>query len=158
MRSIWQDIRYAARVLRAHPTAVSVAVFSLAIGIGVNTVIFSLVDGLFLRPLPVSDPDSLVRIQWQSTEGRASAMAWTDLQALRASAGAFSDIAAQNRRGGLLDTDGNLELTQLTIVSDNYFPMLGITAARGRLFRADLDDRRNNEPAIAITDGLWRRK
>jgi len=158
MRSIWQDIRYSSRVLRAHPAAVAIAVLSLALGIGVNTVIFSLVDGLYLRPLPISDPDSLVRIEWQGTDGRSNAMAWTDLQALKESAGAFADIAAQNRRAGLLDTGGSLELTQLTIVSDNYFPLLGINAARGRLFRADLDDRPNSEPAIVITDGLWRRQ
>lgn len=158
MRSIWQDVRYASRVLRAHPAAVAIAVLSLAVGIGVNTVIFSLVDGLFLRPLPTSDPDSLVRLQWRSTDGRSSAMAWTDLQALRASADAFSDIAAQNRRGGLLDLGGSVELTQLTIVSDNYFPLLGIAAGRGRLFRADLDDQPGSEPVVVITDGLWRRR
>lgn len=158
MRSLWQDSRYAWRVLRAHPAAVAIAVLSLAFGIGVNTVIFSLVDGLFLRPLPISDPDSLVRIQWLSADGRSSAMAWTDLQTLRASAGTFSDIAAQNRRGGLLDVGGSLELTQLTIVSDNYFPLLGITAGRGRLFRAELDDQPGNEPVVVITDGLWRRR
>jgi len=156
MRSIWQDIRYARRVLRAHPAAVAIAVLSLAVGIGVNTVFFSMVDALLLRPLPISDPDSLVRIQWQSTDGRSSAMAWTDLQALRESAGAFSDIAAQNRRGGLLDIGASPEMKQLTIVSDNYFPLLGITAERGRLFRADLDDQPGNEPVVVITDGLWR--
>ncbi len=158
MRSIWQDMRYASRVLRAHPTAVAIAVLSLALGIGVNSVIFSLVDGLFLRPLPVRDPGSLVRIEWQTTDGRSSAMAWTDLQALKESGGAFADVAAQNRRGGLLDTGGQVEMTLLTIVSDNYFPLLGIDAAHGRLFRADLDEALQHEPAVVITDGLWRRQ
>ena len=157
MRSVWQDIRYASRVLRAHPAAVAIAVLSLAIGIGVNSVIFSLVDGLFLRPLPVNDPDNLIRIEWRSTDGRSNAMAWTDLQALKESGGVFADIAAQNRRGGLLDTGSGLEMMQMTIVSDNYFPLLGINAARGRLFRADLDNALKNEPAVVITDGLWRR-
>jgi len=131
MHSIWRDIRYASRVLRAHPAAVAIAVLSLALGIGVNSVIFSLVDGLFLRPLPVNDPGSLIRIQWQSTDGRTNAMAWTDLQALQESGGAFADIAAQNRRAGLLDTGGDTELQLMSIVSDNYFPLLGIDAARG---------------------------
>jgi len=158
MRSIWHDLRYAARALRAHPVAVAIAVLSLALGIGVNSVIFSLVDGLFLRPLPVADPDSLVRIQWQSTDGRTDGLAWIDLQALRESGGAYSDLAAQNRRAGLLDVGGEIELTPLTIVSDNYFPLLGVTAERGRLFRDDLDNRPNSEPTIVITDGLWRRR
>jgi putative ABC transport system permease protein len=158
MRSIWQDVRYASRVLRANPGTVAIAVISLAVGVGANSIVFSLVDGMFLRPLPVSDPASLVRIEWQSVDGRSSAMAWADLQALKESGGAFEDIAAQNRRGGLLDTGGDVEMTLLTIVSDNYFPLLGIEAARGRLFRADLDDALTNEPAVVMTEGLWRRR
>jgi putative ABC transport system permease protein len=158
MRSIWQDVRYASRVLRAHPGTVAIAVLSLALGVGANSIVFSLVDGMFLRPLPVSDPASLVRIEWQSVDGGSSSMAWSDLRSLTESGGAFEDIAAQNRRGGLLDTGGDVELTLLTIVSDNYFPLLGIEAARGRLFRADLDEALTSEPAVVITDGLWRRR
>ena len=158
MRSIWQDIRHASRVLRAHPGAVAIAVLSLALGVGANSIVFSLVDGMFLRPLPVSDPASLVRIEWQSVDGRTSAMAWADLQALRESGGAFGDIAAQNRRGGLLGTGDDVELTLVTVVSDNYFPLLGIEPARGRLFRAGLDEALEREPAAAISDGLWRRR
>jgi putative ABC transport system permease protein len=158
MRSVWQDVRYASRVFRAHPAAVAIAVLSLALGVGANSVVFSLVDGMFLRPLPVSDPSSLVRIEWQSVDGRTSAMAWADLQVLRESGGAFADLAAQNRRGGLLGTGGDVELTLVTIVSDNYFPLLGIGPARGRLFRADLDEALEHEPAVAISDGLWRRR
>ena len=158
MSTLWQDIRYASRVLRAHPAAVAIAVLSLALGVGANSIVFSLVDGMFLRPLPVSNPASLVRIEWQSVDGRANAMAWADLQALRESGGAFADIAAQNRRGGLLGTGDDVELTLVTIVSDNYFPLLGIEPARGRLFRADLDEALEQEPAVAISDGLWRRR
>ena len=158
MSTLWQDIRYASRVLRAHPAAVAIAVLSLALGVGANSIVFSLVDGMFLRPLPVSNPASLVRIEWQSVDGRANAMAWADLQALRESGGAFADIAAQNRRGGLLGTGDDVELTLVTIVSDNYFPLLGIEPARGRLFRADLDEALEHEPAVAISDGLWRRR
>jgi hypothetical protein len=116
MSTLWQDIRYASRVLRAHPAAVAIAVLSLALGVGANSIVFSLVDGMFLRPLPVSNPASLVRIEWQSVDGRANAMAWADLQALRESGGAFADIAAQNRRGGLLGTGDDVELILVTIV------------------------------------------
>jgi hypothetical protein len=56
MRSVWSDLRYAIRVFRAHPGVTLVAVLSLALGIGANSTIFSLVDGMFLRPLPVRDP------------------------------------------------------------------------------------------------------
>lgn len=159
MGSIWQDVRYWARVARRHPTAVSVAIVSLAIGIGANSVVFSLVDGMFLRPLPVRDPDTLVRVDWQRADGGRNDFAWADFETLHAAGGAFADLAVQNRRGGLLDDgSGELELVLLTVVSDNYFPLLGVEAARGRLFREDLDAALESGPAVAITDGLWRRR
>lgn len=159
MGSIWQDVRYWARVARRHPTAVSVAIVSLAIGIGANSVVFSLVDGMFLRPLPVRDPDTLVRVDWQRADGGRNDVAWADFEMLHAAGGAFADLAVQNRRGGLLDDgSGELELVLLTVVSDNYFPLLGVEAARGRLFREDLDAALESGPAVAITDGLWRRR
>jgi predicted permease len=158
MRGFQQDIRYALRVLRRHPWTASIAVLSLALGVGANAVVFSLVDGMFLRPLPVSNPDQLVRIEWRSADGRPSGMAWIDFNALRTSGGAFADVAAQNRRGGMLGTGADPELVLLTVVSDNYFPMLGVTAAKGRLFAEGLDTSMADEPAVAITDGLWRRR
>ncbi|MEW5981851.1 MAG: ABC transporter permease [Acidobacteriota bacterium] len=159
MQSVWQDIRYSARVARKHPGAAVVAVLSLAIGVGANSVVFSLVDGMFLRSLPVRDSGGLVRIDWRSVDGRPDDLAWTEFESLRASGGTLADLAVQNRRGGLLDTGGGeLEVMPLTIVSDNYFPLLGIEAARGRLFREDLDAALKGAPAIAITDGLWRRR
>lgn len=159
MRDIWQDIRHSGRLARAHPGAVTAAVLSLALGIGANSVVFSLVDGMFFRPLPVRDPHGLVRVEWQSHDGGHDHLAWIDFEALRDAGGAFSDVAVQNRRGALLDTGGgDLELLPLTIVSDNYFPLLGLEAVRGRLFREDLDEALESEPAIVITDGLWRRR
>jgi predicted permease len=158
VRSLWQDVRYTWRVWRARPGLIAVAVASLALGIGANSVMFSLVDGMFLRPLPVDDPGGLVHIQWRSADNRSSAMAWPDYLALKDTGGAFADIAVQNRRGGLLDSGGEAELVLVTIVSDDFFPMLGVQAQRGRLFRADLDEALSGEPAVMVTDGLWRRR
>jgi predicted permease len=158
VRSLWQDVRYTWRVWRARPGLIAIAIASLALGIGANSIMFSLVDGMFLRPLPVDDPGGLVHIEWRSADNRSSAMAWPDYLALKDTGGAFADVAVQNRRGGLLDSGGDVELVLVTIVSDNFFPLLGVQAQRGRSFRADLDETLSGEPAVMITDGLWRRR
>jgi predicted permease len=158
MQTLWQDVRYTWRVWRARPGLIAVAVASLALGVGANSIMFSLVDGMFLRPLPVRDPAGLVHLQWRSADGSSSSMAWPDYLALKDTGGAFADIAVQNRRGGLLDIGGDAELVLVTIVSDNFFPLLGVQAQRGRLLSADLDEAQPGEPAAMITDGLWRRR
>jgi predicted permease len=158
VRSLCQDVRYTWRLWRTRPGLIAIAIASLALGIGANSIMFSLVDGMFLRPLPVDDPGGLLHIEWRSADNRSSAMAWPDYLALRDTGGAFADIAVQNRRGGLLDSGGDVELVLVTIVSDNYFALLGVQAQRGRLFRADLDETLSGEPAVMITDGLWRRR
>lgn len=152
------DFRYAFRVLRSHPGTSLIAVVSLALGIGATSAVFSLVDGMYLRPLPVHDPDSIVWVGLSTAEGRQSGLSWLDYLEFRQAVQAFSDVAVQNRRGGQLDGQGEPELVLVTIVSDNYFPLLGVRAARGRLFREDLDAALANEPAIAISDSLWRRR
>ena len=158
MQTLWQDVRYTWRVWRARPGVIAIAIASLALGVGANSIMFSLVDGMFLRPLPVRDPAGLVHLQWRSADGRSSSMAWPDYLALKDTGGAFADIAVQNRRGGLLDIGRDVELVLVTIVSDNFFPLLGVEAQRGRLLRAELDEALSGEPAVMITDGLWRRR
>jgi predicted permease len=158
MHSVWSDLRYAIRVFRAHPGVTLVAVLSLALGIGANSTIFSLVDGMFLRPLPVRDPEGLLWVSNQTAEGRQDSLGWLDYLDLKESKGVFADMAAQSRRGGLLEGQAEAELVLLTVVSDNYFSVLGVEAARGRLFRADADAALGNEPAIVISDSLWRRR
>jgi hypothetical protein len=158
MSSLWFDIRYALRVFSAWPGTTAIALFSLGLGLAVNSAMFSLADGMFLRPLPVSDPQSLVWIDTVTTEDRHSGLSWRSSLELEETGGVFADIAVQNRRGALIERDGESDLVLLTIVSDTYFPMLGAQAAHGRLFSAELDAEAMAEPAIAISDSLWRRR
>lgn len=158
MHALWTDIRHAFRVFLKHPGISTIAVLSLGIGLAVTSVIYSLADGMFMRPLPVREPDGLVWVDTVSAEGRQSGLSWLRYLDLRQSAAAFEDVAAQNRRAALLDQDGDQVLVLLTIVSDNYFSLLGIEPARGRLFSSNLDEAMQNEPAIAISDSLWRRR
>ncbi|MBI3682328.1 MAG: ABC transporter permease [Acidobacteria bacterium] len=158
MHSVWTDLRYAVRVFSRHPGITFVAILSLGLGMGANSTIFSLVDGMFLRPLPVRDPAGLLWVTGRTAESRQSGISWLDYRDLGESAGAFADVAAQSRRAGLLEGPGEAELVLLTVVSDNYFSLLGVEAARGRLFRPDLDTVPEREPAIVISDSLWRRR
>lgn len=119
---------------------------------------FGLVDGMFLRPLPVRDPNGLVWVSTRTTEGDTGGLAWLDYLEVKDAVPAFSDLAVQSRRGGQIDDPSDPELVLVTVVSDNYFPLLGVSAARGRLFDATLDVPGSGEPAIAISDSLWRRR
>lgn len=153
MRCLWLDLCYAVRMFRAHPGISSIAILSLALGIGANSTIFSFVDGIYLRPLPVRDPGGLVWVNNHTAEGRQLGTSWLDYLDLK-SAGLFADVAAQSRRGAMLDNRGEPELVLLTVVSDNYFSLLGVQAARGLLF----GEASATEPAVAISDSLWRRR
>ncbi|MFB3852233.1 MAG: ADOP family duplicated permease [Vicinamibacterales bacterium] len=151
------DVRYALRAFRAHPVTTLVSLLSLGIGLAVTAVVYSIADGMFLRPLPVEDPDGLVWIESVTTEGRRAGLAWRNYVELHESAGAFNGVAVQNRRGALVDRGGEASLVLLTVVSDDYFDLLGVKAAYGRLFDSRLDEGMMAEPAVAIGDALWKR-
>ncbi|MBI3665167.1 MAG: ABC transporter permease [Acidobacteria bacterium] len=158
MGSLLQNFRYAWRVFARSPGLTAVAVLSLALGIGANTAIFSVVDGLFLRPLPVKDPDRLAWVYNRTAEGLADHLAYADYLDFRDQSTSFSGFAAQSRRGALLNVNGESELVLLTVVSDNYFSVLGVSAALGRTFSPELDQNLAREPAVVISHGLWQRR
>ncbi len=160
MSGLRSDLRYAVRVFRAHPGISLVALVSFALGIGVSSTIFSLVDGMYLRPLPVRDPSGLVWVSSLSSEGRHSGLAWRDYLEVKKAPGIFSDAAVQNRRGGRIESPGEPETVLVTVVSDNYFPMLGVAASRGRLFEAGegSSPAADGGLAMAVSDSLWRRR
>ncbi len=157
MLSLAFDFRYALRVLRRYPVVSIIAVPSLALGIAANSTMFSLVDAMYLRSFAVADPAGLVWVAMRTAEGQRGGMAWLEYLEAKASAPAFADIAVQNRRGTMIEKDGVAELVPLTIVSDNYFALLGVKPARGRLFEPTLDAGLAGQPAVALSDGAWRR-
>src|SRR5216110_1276875 len=141
LEQVWLDVRYAARMLRKNPGFTAIVVITLALGIGVNTAIFSLVDGILLRPLPFEQPDRLVRlVQSQRQIGLES---WNLSQAtftsLRDNTHSLEAVAAYSTSGANLTGDGDPERVSIGTVSAAFFKVLGLPPALGRTFRAGED-------------------
>src|SRR5213082_443121 len=158
MTTLFQDMRYALRVLRKSPGFTIVAVLSLALGVGANTAMFSIVDAVLLRSLPFSHPERLVKViaSNRGVGARDIGFSVPELDDLRTRAGVFDQVTAiqggpTNLTGG--ERPQHLELLE---VSANYFSMLGTSAHIGRVFGQG-DDVPGFAEAIVISDGLWAR-
>jgi predicted permease len=149
-----QDLRYAVRMLRKSPVFTAVAIVSLALGIGANTAIFSLVNAVLLRTLPVSSPEQLVLLTSFQRGGRVGNFAYPDYQRLRDRTQVFSGLLAASTVN-LIDVGvgDETERAQVQIVSGNYFSVLGVRAGQGRMFTED-DDRL---PVGVISHGFCKR-
>lgn len=159
IEQLWQDIRYAVRMLRKNPGFTSIAVITLALGIGVNTAIFSLVDGILLRPLPYEQPDRLVRlVQSQRQLGLDT---WNLSQAtfsfLRDNNHSLESVAAYTTSGANLTGSGEPERVTIGTVSADFFKVLGIPPLLGRGFSAGEDTPGKNGVCV-ISFGFWQRR
>ncbi len=159
MNTLVQDLRYALRMLRHSPAFTLVAVLTLALGIGANTAIFSFVNSLFLRPLPVDQPQELVRIYGASTEGRRfDVFSYPNFLDLQHNVKAFAEAAAHQSVEVSLGTGATPENAVGELVSGTYFPMMRVRPALGRLLAPQDDVSEGGHPQIVISDGLWRRR
>ncbi len=156
--TILQDVRYGVRWLRRAPGFTVAAVLTLAIGIGANAAVFSVVNGVLLRPLPVERPDELVSVFTSDFSGPVhGASSFVDYQDFRARTGVFAGLMAHTPpRPFTIRGDTHAERLTGSIVTDNYFDVLGLTPAAGRFF-APADDRIGAGPIAVISYGLWQR-
>lgn len=158
--NVLQDLRYSARMLRKNPVFSLVAILILALGIGANTVIFSLVDVVLFRPLPVSHPQELVRVFTGDARGSARAhfVSLPAYQAYRDHSDAFSGLAAYLDRFPVNASAGKFgtERVDAGMVTGNYFQVLGANAALGRTLVA-ADDRPGAPPVVMLGHSFWRR-
>jgi putative ABC transport system permease protein len=152
------DVQYAARLLRRSPAFTLVAVLTLALGIGANTAIFSVVNGVLLRPLPYPAPDQLVyiwdRLDWIGFP-RAS-VSGPQISDLRQQSRSFAGFASLRTGTTELSGTGEPERLDAAYASANLFDLLGVNAAVGRTFGAG-DDHPQAADVVVISDGLWRR-
>src|SRR5262245_19772830 len=133
-----QNIRYAFRALRKNPAFTAVAVLTLACGIGANTAIFTLVNALLLRPLPVQAPSELVTINTTDPKNPVElGVSYPNYEDLRDRNEVFSGLIASSFTGVTLGTHDEPEQLPVELVSGNYFPVLGVGPVLGRVFRAD---------------------
>jgi len=173
---MFNDIRYAIRTMFQNKGWTAVVLLSLALGIGSNTALFSLIDAAFLKQLPVKQAGDLVLFEWSSggkwpvativnstrrdpaTNGVSSwSFSYDTYQKFRDSSKTLSALVAFCQTLGNLDIDGYAESATGQLVSANYFNELGVSAARGRTF-ADFDDTPSAEPAVVISDRFWQRR
>ena len=155
-----QDVRYAARSLRKSPGFTLVAAITLALGVGANAAIFSVVNTVMLRPLPFANPDGLIRI-WESNveRGRPTfAVSHPNFLDFRAQATSVQSMAATYNAGfTLTPANGDAEVIQGMNVTATFLPTLRVTPALGRNFTAEEDRPGGNTRVVVMSDGLWRR-
>ena len=154
MDTLWQDLRYAARGLGKNRGFVAVVVATLAVGIGANTAIYSLVDTLYLRPLPIRDPDRVVMLMGSRGAGMFSYPNYLDY---RAHNGVFDGLVASRPLQADLQVGDAREPIRGLLVSDDYFDVLGVVPSSGRTFRAG-DGQTASTPVVLISDRLWQRR
>ena len=116
-----QDLKHSVRLLAARPGWTSVAVLSLAMGIGLNTPAFSVADALLLRPLPVERPNELVELSARAENGRYVEFSFAEYGELRAQVSALQGLASYSQRAALLNINGESELVPVVSASGNYF-------------------------------------
>jgi putative ABC transport system permease protein len=158
MLTLLQDLKYGLRMLAKNPGFTAVAVLSLALGIGANSTVFSIVDNLFLRPWPVKDPERLVVIStdWpKEPDFRMSS--YPDYLDIRQEISAFSDAVAYGDRGGFVSGEGQGQEVSVEVVSQNYFAALGVKALLGRTFSPQPDQAAAEGRAVVVSYSLWQR-
>ncbi len=147
------DLRVAVRQLSKSPGFTLVAVLTLALGIGLNTAMFSFLNGLLLRPLPFPDAASLVRLHRETPHGSSDEFSLADYRELRRNAAAFGRFAAFRRTAFVFrDSDRSLDWVQ---ASSDVFEVLGVQPVLGRSFRPE-DETPGNDRIALLSDSVWR--
>ena len=157
MENLRQDIRYGARTLRKKPGFTTVAIVTLALGIGANTAIFSVVQNLLLRPLPYPNPEQLVEIaNTYLPQVPKADLTPGDYSDWRRQNTSFSEMGAYTKivQGFNLSGDGDPQRIQVAYADSGLFPMLGVRPAVGRGFFPD-EDRAENAPVVILGHRLW---
>jgi predicted permease len=152
-----QDVRYGFRMLRRGPGFTAAALVTLALGIGANTAIFTVVDAVLLRPLPYAAPGRLVTLGDRDPQGFSSEVAFATVMDWRARSRSFESLAMMRFWQPTLVTSGEGERLPGARVSWNYFDVLGVRPALGRGFTVE-DDRTDRSRVVLLSDALWRRR
>jgi predicted permease len=176
MHTLWQDLRYAARMLRKQYGFTAIAVLSLALGIGANTALFSVVDAVLLKKLPVNEPEQLVLFMSLTvpnfnfggfngntnpdpTSGliAATSFPYQTFARLREQKSAVSELFAFAGVGVNVNVDGQADVARAQVISGNYYSGLGVQPFLGRTI-ADSDDHPAATPVAVISDRYWQRR
>ena len=154
---VFQDLRYGARMLLTHPGFTAVSVITLALGIGANTAIFTLLDKVLIRPLPVDRPAQLVRFA-SDPSGTSGVYSYPRYTELRDQNDVLAGLVAFFQGPFSLSDGGQTERVVGQMVSGNYFDVLGARPALGRFFLPEEDRTPGTHPVVVIGHGLWQRR
>ncbi|HUH62347.1 MAG TPA: ABC transporter permease [Terracidiphilus sp.] len=152
-----QDVRFAVRMLWTSPGFSAVAVLTLAIGIGGNTAIFSIVNGVLLNPLPFPHPEQLVGLDESKPNFPQGSISYPNFLDWRKDNRTFSSMALARRYSFSLTGKGDAEQVQASFLSSGFFAVLGVRPLMGREFTPE-EDKQGAAPVAMISEGLWRRK
>ncbi len=157
--ALTSDLRYAWRAMVKNPGVAALSIVCLALGIGVNSTIFSVVDTVAVRPLPFRAPEELVALHTtlQANGIDRGNVSWLDVRDWREQTQAFAEIASVTGRSLTLSDGDEPERFNGATVSANLFPMLGVDPVLGRPFRAD-EDRPGAPPVVLLSHGVWQRR
>jgi putative ABC transport system permease protein len=157
LEELLHDVRYAQRTLRRSPSFTLVVIATLALGIGSSTAVFSVVNGVLLRPLPYPRPDRLVQFWEVNPSGHRMQVADANFLDLAAQAHSFRALAEFAEYGEVPVSGGTDPVrAHAAMVSQNFFPILGVAPLRGRLFE-DAELRQGGRPAALVSYGFWQR-
>ncbi len=151
-----KTLSYAVRSLKKSPAFTAVAVAALALGIGANAAIFSLVEAIFLQPLPYEHPEQLVQVSSSAPEQGIdqAGLSWPRFEAVRERQQVFSDMAVSIFNAYTVTGLGDPEQSQALMVSGNFFAVLGVEPAVGRTFVAD-ENKPGGPPVVILSNGFW---
>jgi len=154
LETFLQDIRYGLRGIRKAPSFSLVVIFTLALGIGANTAIFSVVYSVLLRPLPYPHGERLVRLGESTAQASGIAVTWVNFQHWRAENTTFEDMAAITGAGMTFTGRGDAVVVNTRLVTISAFRLTGMTPMLGRLF-TDADDKPGDAPTAIVTADFW---
>lgn len=156
MEVLIQDVKFAARLLRQSPGFAAVTILTLAIGIGANTAMFTLINAVLLRPLPYEHPEQLVFVFENNLQRgiKLAGCSYANFEALRKT-GMFSHLAGVNRHELTLTGAGDPTVVKTVVVTPEIFPLLNVAPLAGRYFLPE-DGRKSATPVVLLSEGLWR--
>ncbi|HUI53329.1 MAG TPA: ABC transporter permease [Bryobacteraceae bacterium] len=161
LEDLWQDFRYTLRTMRQKLGFTAVTLGTLALGIAATTVMFTVIDGVLLKPLPYRQPDRLVRVweqtSWSTHMGNLWTLTYPNFLDCQRESSSLDLAGWRYFSGGTVSKPGEPENVNGILVSSNLFSVLGVTLSRGRAFRSD-EDRPGAPPVAIISYGLWQRR
>ena len=160
LETLWKDLHFGARQLIKRPSFALIAILSLALGIGANTAIFSLVSLVLLRPLPIAQPEQVFSVfpMTPNHDDNQGLWSYPNYKDVRDRNQVLSGLAVHRFAAMSISNNGNNERVWGYLVSGNYFDVLGVNAFHGRTFAPDEDTNQNEHPVAVISYGCWQRR